>query len=318
MIIDWHSHVYPPEIARDPHWKEAGYPMTIERNLEAHAAAGIDFMVVTNTIHRTRGKSPEEALAIIRRWDEYAAQIQGQHADRIVSLASTIPGGGPDFLRELERAIREYKLHGVLINSSADGHYPDEPECEPFWELVNDLKVPVMIHAPAASFGEELMWPCHLVSSIGRPVDEALCLARLIVLGLYERYPDVKVVVSHAGGGISEFIGRMNYAYELGEAGNFLTGEPYHPKLITQRPLEYLKKAYLDTVSYHEPAVMCAINTVGAKHVVFGSDAPPMLPLLPTARKLVEDLPISSEDREDIFWRNAADLLGLQLPVGRA
>jgi aminocarboxymuconate-semialdehyde decarboxylase len=79
--------------------------------------------------------------------------------------------------------------------------------------------------------------------------------------------------------------------------------------LITKRPSEYLKALYMDTVAYHPPAVLCAYHTVGAKHLLFGSDAPPLLPLLPRAKKIIEELPVTAAEREDIFANNAAKLL---------
>jgi aminocarboxymuconate-semialdehyde decarboxylase len=72
---------------------------------------------------------------------------------------------------------------------------------------------------------------------------------------------------------------------------------------------------YMDTAAYHWPAVMCAIQTVGIDHMVFGSDAPPLAPLLPRARQLVEDLPISAADKQAIFFDNAARLVGLEPPA---
>ena len=65
----------------------------------------------------------------------------------------------------------------------------------------------------------------------------------------------------------------------------------------------------MDTVAYHPPAVMCAYQTVGAKQLLFGSDAPPLLPLLPRAKQIIEELPISEAEREDIFGQNALRLL---------
>jgi aminocarboxymuconate-semialdehyde decarboxylase len=79
--------------------------------------------------------------------------------------------------------------------------------------------------------------------------------------------------------------------------------------LITKRPSEYLKTLHMDTVAYHAPAILCAYHTVGAKHLLFGSDAPPLLPLLPRARRMIEELPISADERADIFGNNAAKLL---------
>jgi aminocarboxymuconate-semialdehyde decarboxylase len=79
--------------------------------------------------------------------------------------------------------------------------------------------------------------------------------------------------------------------------------------MIKHAPSHYLKRMYFDTVSYHAPAVMCAIQTVGADRLVFGSDAPPLLPMLPKAKKLIEDLPIGAAEKEAILGKNALKLL---------
>jgi aminocarboxymuconate-semialdehyde decarboxylase len=173
--------------------------------------------------------------------------------------------------------------------------------------MVSSLGIPMMMHAPSVGYGEERMRDYRLASSVGRPFDECLSIARLIVRGVFERFPKLKFVGCHLGGGICDVIGRMDYAYELGDLASGLG--PYEPMLITKRPSEYLKALYMDTVAYHPPAVMCAYHTVGAKQLLFGSDAPPLLPLLPRAKKIIEELPIGAEEREDIFSRNAVKLL---------
>jgi aminocarboxymuconate-semialdehyde decarboxylase len=178
---------------------------------------------------------------------------------------------------------------------------------------VTELDVPVFVHAPAWSFGEECMNMYRLISSVGRASDECLSLARMIVRGIWEQFPTLKLIGAHLGGGICEVIGRMGYAYELQEEAFFLG--PYEPMLIQHEPLHYLKMMYVDSVSYHQPALMCAIRTLGADHVLLGADAPPLNPLLPRAIKLVEDLPLDDAAKEDILWRNAARLLKLPVPV---
>jgi aminocarboxymuconate-semialdehyde decarboxylase len=311
MIVNWHAHVIPPEKAAAPEW-QGRCPMTIENLLRIHEAAGVDLAVVSNTIHYLKGLPDDVSLREIQRWDEYVAQLQRDHSGRVVGFASTVPGGGDAFLKELERAVREYGLRGVLINSSHNGAYPDDDEARGFFELVTALDIPVLVHAPAYSFGEECMRMYRLVSSVGRAADETLSLARLIVRGTWELFPTLKLVGAHLGGGICEVIGRMNYAYELQDEAFFLG--PYEPMLIKHPPGHYLKMMYMDTVSYHEPALMCALQTIGAEHLVLGADAPPLWPLLPRARKLVEDLPISQHDRDGILYRNALGLLKLPLP----
>ena len=274
--------------------------------LEAHERTGIDLCVVSNTIHYLREKTAAESLAFLRRWNEYGAEIQQKYQGRIVVFSSTLPCGGEPFLKELERAIVEYGLKGVLINSSHQGAYPDDDEARPFFELVTGLGIPLMMHAPSVGFGEERMWEYRLASSVGRPFDECLAISRMIVRGVFERFPGVKFVGCHLGGGICEVIGRMDYAYTLGDKASGLGS--YEPMLITKRPSDYLRGLYMDTVAYHPPAVMCAYQTVGAKQLLFGSDAPPLLPLLPRAKQIIEELPITAAEREDIFGRNAIRL----------
>jgi aminocarboxymuconate-semialdehyde decarboxylase len=309
MIVDWHAHVYPPELARERRWGGIT-PLTIENLLEAHENAGIDLCVVSNTIHYLKDKSNEESLAFLRRWNEYGAEIQQKYRDRIVVFTSTLPCGGAPFLRELERAITQLGLKGVLINSSHHHAYPDDDEARPFFEMVTALGVPMMMHAPSVGFGEERMRDYRLASSVGRPFDECLSIARLIVRGVFERHADLKFVGCHLGGGICDVIGRMDYAYELGDKASGLG--PYEPMLITKKPSEYLKRLHMDTVAYHPPAVMCAYQTVGAKQLLFGSDAPPLLPLLPRARRIIEDLPLTEDERADILGQNALRLLERQ------
>ena len=156
----------------------------------------------------------------------------------------------------------------------------------------------------------------RLVSSVGRAADECLSLARMIVRGIWEQYPALKLVGAHLGGGICEVIGRMNYAYELQEEAFFLGS--YEPMLIKHEPLHYLKMMYVDSVSYHEPALMAAVNTLGPDHVMLGADAPPLNPLLPRAIKLVQGLPLDDATKEGILWRNAARLLKLPVATGAA
>src|SRR5207248_2594462 len=147
------------------------------------------------------------------------------------------------------------------------GGYPDDDDARPFFALATELDIPVFMHPPSVGFGEERMKEFRLASSVGRPFDACLALARLIVRGVFEQFPSVKFVASHLGGGICEIIGRMDYAYELRD--NPLILGPYGPPLfITRKPSEYLRMIYFDTVSYHAPAVECAIRTVGADRLI--------------------------------------------------
>ncbi len=148
----------------------------------------------------------------------------------------------------------------------------------------------------------------RLASSVGRPFDSCLALARLIVNGVFEDFPQLKFVASHLGGGICEIIGRMDYAYELRDDPVILG--PYGPPLhITRKPSDYLRRIYFDTVCYHAPAVECAINTVGADRLIFGTDSPMLIALKQRGLDLVRQLDLGAADKEKVLSGTARMLL---------
>ena len=242
MIIDIHTHVHTPEDAARPFWR-GRCPMTIENVLDAQQRAGIDATVVSNPLHDLKHMDAVEQLAACEAQNRYVAELQDKY-NSIYGFATTVPYGGDKFMREFERAVKQDGLKGAWIISSLKGQYPDDDEALPFFQLATELDVPVVIHPPSVGFGEERLNIYRLASSVGRPMDLALALSRLIVKGIFERFPDLKLVGSHLGGGICEMIGRMDYAYSLGDEAFFLGS--YEPMLIKKKPSEYLKMMYLE------------------------------------------------------------------------
>jgi aminocarboxymuconate-semialdehyde decarboxylase len=309
MIIDWHTHVHSPREQAAPFW-HGQCPATIENVLRLHEEVGLDVSVISNSGHYLRDYSRDEALPVLRETHDYMASLRDKHKDRIVAIATAIPGGGEAHLRELERAVKEHDLRGVLINSSHRRAYPDDPDARPFFALAVELDIPVFMHPPSVGFGEERMREFRLASSVGRPFDACLALARLIIMGIFEDFPALKFVASHLGGGICEIIGRMDYAYELRD--NPLILGPYGPPLhITRKPSEYLKMIYFDTVSYHAPAVECAIKTVGADRLIFGTDSPMLLALKRRGLDLIGQLGLDAAAKDKILGGTAKALLKL-------
>ncbi len=317
MIIDWHTHIYPPSETSKPVWK-GRCQMMIDTVLEAQDKAGIDMTVISNPLHYLRKASREEALTAIGESNRFLAELQDRNKGRIVALAGSIPGGGDGYLKELERAIREDGLKGVFINSSHQGAYPDDAEALDFFKLVTDLDIPVVIHPPSVGYGEERMQDFRLASSVGRPFDSCLTLARMILYGVFEKFPTLKVVATHLGGGISEIVGRLDYNYALQEEGFYTRPKDTEAMLIAHPPSHYLKMIYLDlkmiyldSVCYHLPALKCGLETVGVDHMVFGTDAPPLTPLKQRGLDLVRSLPLSPSDMEKVLSGNAKRLLKL-------
>jgi len=305
MIIDFHTHVMPPEMAAAPIWR-GKCPMTIENVLEAAKEGGVDRTVISNPAHELRHMDAAQQLKTVRMINEYLASLAHKH-DNIYALATTVPYGGEPFLKELERAVKQEGAKGVIILSSLPGHYPDDDDALPFFQLATELDIPVFIHPPSIGFGEERLNIYRLASSIGRPMDGAIAISRLIVRGMFEKLPSLKLVASHLGGGICEMIGRMDYAYNLQEEAYFLG--PYEPMLIKHPPSHYLKMMYLESTCYHAPAARCAMETVGVDHFVFGTDAPPLKPLKKAGVEIIRSLKLAPADEAKVFSGNARKLL---------
>ena len=282
--------------------------MTLENVLAAHELVGLDRSVISNTGHFLRFcKTVAETVAGLEDCNRYLAKCRDQHPDKLVAMATCVPGGGDECLRELERAVKEDDCRGVIIGSSHQGQYPDADAARPFFELVTDLDIPVFVHPADATTPATADY--RLASSISRPADNCLALARLIVRGIFEQFPSLKLVGSHLGGGICEVIGRMDYAYNLPEFAFFLG--PYEPMLIKHPPSHYLKMMYLESTSYTPLAAAMCLRTVGADHFVFGTNSPPMIPLKRAGLEMMDQIGMTPPEREKVMGGNAARLLKL-------
>jgi aminocarboxymuconate-semialdehyde decarboxylase len=307
LLIDWHTHIHDPKDQAKPYW-QGRCPMTLDNVLAAHALAGLDKTVISNAVHYLRFcKTVPETVEALQSSNRYLAWCRDQHPDKLVAMATCVPGGGDEVLKELERAVKQDDARAVIINSSHQGHYPDEDAAKPFFKLVTDLDIPVFIHPGDCT--TPAMADYRLASSIGRPADNCLSLARLIVRGIFEQFPKLKLVGSHLGGGICEVIGRMDYAYNLLDFSFFLG--PYEPMLIKHPPSHYLKMMYFDSASYTPLAAEMCLKTIGADQFIFGTDSPPMIPLKMQGLQMMDQIGMTAEQRAKVMGGNAARLLKL-------
>jgi predicted TIM-barrel fold metal-dependent hydrolase len=307
LLIDWHVHIHDIKDQVNPYWK-GQCPMTPENVLAAHKLAGLDRTVISNAVHYLRFcKTTKETAAALESSNRYLAKCRDENPDKFVLMATCVPGGGDECLKELERSVKQDDARAVIINSSHQGHYPDEDAARPFFKLVTDLDIPVFVHPGDCT--TPAMADYRLASSIGRPADNCLSLARLIVRGIFEQFPTLNLVGSHLGGGICEVIGRMDYAYELQDFCFFLGS--YEPMLIKHPPSHYLKMMHFDSASYTPLAAEMCLKTIGEDRFLFGTDSPPLIPLKLPALKMMDQIGMTPAQRDKVMGGNAARLLKL-------
>ncbi len=148
----------------------------------------------------------------------------------------------------------------------------------------------------------------RLPEMIGRPFDTTLSIVRFIMTGGLERFPKLKLILAHVGGALPMLPGRLDFGYEMRKDPSF---GPWEPDAMTRPPSTYIQQLYFDTVSLHTPAVLCAVQTAGVEHVLFGSDFPPVPIPLKRSVDTVRNLSLSDEKKEKILGGNAAQLLGI-------
>jgi aminocarboxymuconate-semialdehyde decarboxylase len=303
MIIDCHAHVMPKS------WFHPKSPKSIfdlDALFRQQDEAGVDITVFGNNWIR----SPEgaDALRVVKEFNEHAAELTSKHPKRLLGLVCSVPFDDGEILKETERAVKDYKLKGIMVNSSVNGEYLDSPRARSFFALVSELNVPLFVHPPKYTIGNEKMEIFRLPELVGRPFDTTLSLTRFILSGGLEKFPKLRMVCAHVGGALPMLPGRLGFGYELRRDMSF---GPWEPDVMTRPPASYIAQLYLDTVSLHPPAVQCAVDTVGIDHVIYGSDFPPVPIALKRSVDVVHQLKISDQDKQKILGGNAAELLGL-------
>ena len=143
MIIDCHAHLMPQS------WFHPKSPKSIfdlDGLFKEQDEAGVDITVFGNNwIRSPDGADP---LRVVQEFNAHAAELTAKHPKRLLGLACSVPYDNDKILKETEKAIREYKLKGIMIGSSTNGEYLDSPRATPFFELVSDLDVPLFVHPP--------------------------------------------------------------------------------------------------------------------------------------------------------------------------
>jgi aminocarboxymuconate-semialdehyde decarboxylase len=234
--------------------------------------------------------------------DEVAATVR-QHPRRFAGLGTLPVQDVKSAIEELERAVTVLGLKGVELDTVVNGENWDEPRFLPLFKAAEAMGAVLFFHPqPQHNFMMQRAGRHTLPNSLGVVVEDAIVVAVLILGGILEACPDLKICVAHGGGPACNVIGRIDRNWH---------GTPADRRTIPQPPSTYQRRLFYDTVVGSEKALRYLLDEVGADRVVLGSDWP-FVPWHPSPVTWLQGLKtLTPQEKEAILWRNLESLLKL-------
>ena len=266
--------------------------------------AGVDVQVLSTFAPTVQGVTdPAEATQLARASNDFLAEVIREHPRRFAGLCA-LPTQDPSAAAaELERSVAELGLKGAMINGHTGGLYLDDQRYLPLWEQFAALGVPAYIHpvstpgpwAPAAGYPEILM------AAWGWAVETGSHALRLVYSGLFDRFPELTVVIGHMGEFLPFNLWRLDSRTAV-----FLSPHP-----LTHPPSHYILRNFMITTSgvFSDPPLVAARDALGAERILFAVDYP--YESMDYAVDWIEAAPLSRDERDLICYGNAERLLNL-------
>ena len=240
--------------------------------------------------------APEVCLAVSRIQND-AIAARAKATDRLLGLA-TVPMQAPEMAaEELARAMGQGHV-GAMIGTNIEGRNLDDPALEPFWAEAERLGAFLLLH-PLKIAGVERMRSYWLQNLVGNPLDTTIAAASLVFGGVLERFPGLKVVLSHGGGFVPYQMARWQHGWE----------ERAEPKArLRGEPGPSLDRLLYDTILHEGPALQFLVDKVGAGRVMLGTDYPFDMGQYDLI-EVIDGLRLTKAQREGLLHASAEALL---------
>ena len=274
-----------------------------EQRLAYMDAAGIDIQVLSFGSPGAQAFESATAIPMARDANDRAFEAVKAHPDRFAAFAA-LPTADPEAAaKELERCVKALGFKGTMIHGHTQGTFLDQKKCWVIFECAQALGVPIYLH-PTLPHPDALKAYFQGYEDLARAawgfaVDTSCHFLRIVFAGVFDAYPDLKIILGHLGEGLPFAMHRLNdHTYRAAARRG-----------LKRTPLEYLKQNMLVTTSgnWYEPAFLCTLLALGADNILFAVDWP--YEPNTTGIEFLKKLSISDLDREKIAHLNAERIL---------
>lgn len=275
-----------------------------ERRIADMDATGIDKAILALT---SPGVQPmldlDEAKGIATRANDRLAEACAKYPDRFIGLGTVAPQDPEWSAAEIRRGASELGFKGIQINSHTQGEYLDDPKFDPIFRALVDVGQPLYIHPatpPDSMIGP--MLEAGLDGAIfGFGVETGMHLLRLITIGIFDKYPDLQIMVGHMGEALPYWLYRLDYMHQAG-----VRSQRYERmKPLKKTIAEYMRSNVLITNSgmAWEPAIKFCQQVVGEDRVLYAMDYP--YQYVADEVRAMDAMDMSAETKKKFFQTNA-------------
>jgi aminocarboxymuconate-semialdehyde decarboxylase len=332
-IIDVHNHLYPKEWldyldrrAGSPTMKRTGPTNMVfysdgmrlatvsrpghydpESRIKDMDEYGIDVQIVSLTTPSVELIPAREGVLWAKKVNDYMADMCSKYRGRFYAYATLPYQDVKESVRELERAHTDLGAKGVTLFSNLAGKSVYEPEFFPIYEAAAEYDMPLFIH-PAPPVTSDAMKRMQMPLPLyGFILDTTMAVTGLIFTGVLEKLPKLKFIHAHLGGVFPYLAGRINDCFKV-----YAGDHSYYP--LEREPSDYYKKnVWDDVISFNLPAMKCALEFIGADHLLIGTDYAHPIGGPEKVAQFVEMLGLNQEDKEKIFYKNAKKLFKIEM-----
>jgi 6-methylsalicylate decarboxylase len=295
MRIDVHGHYLPadyvelmrrlrPSVAHDPAIGQQG---GIDERVGMLDESGVDLQILSLGSNVPYLETEADSVAAARLANDAYAAIAAEHGGRLGAFGSVPLPHTDAAIAEASRCLDELDMFGIALGCSVGERTLDDPAFEPFWAELNRRQAVVFLH-PIFRSADAHIRDYELARIAGACFEDTLAALRLLLSGLVDRNPHVRIIVPHFGG----------------------TLPVIYPRIARRGKGDLLRKLYYDTANGYGPALRCACDALGPERLMLGTDFPYIGSIKQNVDYVLEaGLPPATQTQ--ILETTAADLLGL-------